>query len=196
MITTLQGIIQQKSPPWLVIEVNGIGYEVQAPMTTFYQLPAEQQSTHLYTHLAIREDAHQLYGFIHQQDRDLFRVLIKVNGVGPKLALAILSGIEPAQLIQAIKNSDDTSLVKIPGVGKKTAQRLTIECQDAIKRFNTSSLASPESSPNTALDDAIQALTALGYKPADAKKSIENTYESGQSTQEIIRRALQTMVGA
>lgn len=195
MITTLRGIVQKKTPPYLLIEVNGVGYEIQAPMTTFYQLPAEQQTALLHTHLIVREDAHQLYGFATEHDRDLFRILIKANGVGPKLALSILSSMKSNQLITAICENDDSSLVKIPGVGKKTAQRLMIECQDAIKKLSHHANAPIETAVDGNREDAIEALIALGYKETDAKKAIQKIHQNEQSTQEIIRFALQEMVG-
>lgn len=195
MITTLRGIVHKKTPPYLLIEVNGMGYEVQAPMTTFYQLASEQETVLLHTHLIVREDAHQLYGFATEHDRDLFRILIKANGVGPKLALSILSGMESNQLITAICQNDDSSLVKIPGVGKKTAQRLTIECQDAIKKLHHGMNTLTHTPIDGNKQDAIEALIALGYKETDAKKSIQKIHQTGQSTQEIIRFALQEMVG-
>lgn len=199
MITLLSGTLQSKTPPYLVIDVNGVGYEIQAPMTTFYQLPAEQKRITLHTHLAIREDTHQLYGFAQQKDRDLFRILIKANGVGPKLALGILSGIESHELVLAIQQNDSSSLVRIPGVGKKTAQRLTIECQDAIKKlgnFDINASDTQQEVIDSSVTDAIQALTTLGYKEAEAKKSVEKIYQAGQTTQEMIRHALQEMAGA
>ncbi len=198
MIATLHGILQKKIPPYLLIDVNGIGYELQAPMTTFYKLPAEQEKVLLHTHLVIREDAQQLYGFAAPYDRDLFRILIKVNGVGPKLALSILSGIAPSELVQAIQQHEVSGLVNIPGIGKKTAQRLIMDCQDAIQSLMPidGNPQSKQKQANTQVQDAIDALTSLGYKPLEAKKSIEGVYQSGQNTQEMIRQALQSLVGS
>lgn len=195
MIATLRGIITHKSPPCLTIEVNGVGYEVQAPMTTFYHLEQIPAEVMLYTHLAIREDAHQLYGFHLAKDRDLFRTLIKVNGVGPKLGLSILSGIEPQQFIHAVTNQDASSLVKIPGVGKKTAERLIIECRDVLKKW----LSQDPSHQNMTVgsqhkQDAIEALAALGYKPNDAKRAVDKVYQAELAAEQIIRQALQLMV--
>lgn len=193
MIASLTGIIREKAPPHLLIEVNGVGYELQAPMTTFYQLPEPNKIITLFTHLAIREDAHQLFGFIHKRDRDLFRILIKINGVGPKLALSILSGIEPDNFVHAIHAQDLSHLVKIPGIGKKTAERLLIECRDALKKYQPTT---PSSSLefNAAYEDALQALHSLGYKPLDAKKAIDKIYKAGCQTEELIREALSQMV--
>ena len=196
MIGFLRGIIRNQSPPHLLIEVNGVGYEVQAPMTTFYQLPEDDQPILLYTHFSVREDAQQLFGFINENDRTLFRILIKINGVGPKLALSILSSIEHTIFFQAIHNQDASPLVKIPGVGKKTAERLVIECRDSIKKIAPTPQENSKTPCVNAKDgeDAVDALLALGYKAQEAKKAIDEIYQSGDSTQTLIRRALQHMV--
>jgi holliday junction DNA helicase RuvA len=190
MIGTLCGIIKQKSPPHLLVDVNGVGYELQAPMTTFYTLPEEEQTVLLYTHLAVREDAHQLYGFAEVKDRDLFRALIKINGVGPKLALSILSSIETQQFVQAIHEQNTTQLVKIPGVGKKTAERLLIECRDALKKWEP---GISNNVSNNQIQDAIDALASLGYKNQDAKRAVEKIYQAGKNAEALIREALAQM---
>lgn len=207
MIGTLCGKIIKQSPPRLLIEVNGVGYEIDAPMSTFYQLPLEapNATTLLYTHYAIREDAHQLYGFICEADRDLFRVLIKANGVGPKLALSILSGMEPEPLMRAIMENNTAQLTKIPGVGLKTAQRLCIECASAIQKLRE--IFALNQQPGQAAiiwdnttEDAIDALISLGYKPQQAKAAIEKIQKTEEhstekkNTPEIIRLALQQMM--
>ncbi|OGO94599.1 MAG: Holliday junction DNA helicase RuvA [Coxiella sp. RIFCSPHIGHO2_12_FULL_42_15] len=196
MIGTLRGIITQKTPPYLTLDVNGVGYELQAPMTTFYQLTDEPSTLLLYTHLSIREDAHHLFGFIQQQDRDLFRALIKINGVGPKLALAILSSMEPQQFALAVQQQDMSVLLKIPGIGKKTAERLVIECRDALDKWQTMNDDSAKIThhASSTLQDAIDALTALGYKPQEAKRSIEKIYKEEHSVEVLIRHALKQMV--
>lgn len=193
MIAQLTGIIREKSPPYLLLEVNSIGYELQAPMSTFYQLPEINNTVSLYTHLAIREDAHQLYGFYQKRDRDLFRALIKINGVGPKLALSILSGIEPNQFIEAIHQQDTSRLVKIPGIGKKTAERLMIECKGALK-LEPSTTPTPAFAANTTYDDTIEALTSLGYKTPEAKKAVDKVFKSELKLEELIKSALAQMV--
>jgi len=202
MISTLRGQIIKKLPPLLIVEVNNIGYEIYAPMTTFYELPDLDQTVLLYTHMVIREDAQQLYGFFQEKDRDVFRLLIKANGVGPKLGLSILSGITIPALIQAIIDNDTSQLIKIPGVGQKTASRLAIECRDAMQKlehageFLTTPLPiSGETHPSTT-QDALDALIALGYKPAQAKTALEKIECRTQtaSTQEMIRQALQHMM--
>jgi Holliday junction DNA helicase RuvA len=192
MIGYIRGILLEKTPPWLLLDVNGVGYEIHAPMSTFYHLPDLHQTVSLLTHLSVREDAHQLYGFYHRQERDLFRALIKVNGVGPKLALAILSGITVAEFVQCVSNNDVTRLVHIPGIGKKTAERLIIETRDALGFCYTQiPLIAPDSPDQHPIQDAISALTSLGYKPQEAQKAIQQVSQPGRSSEELIRLALQ-----
>lgn len=136
MIGQLRGTLLEKRPPVLLLDVNGVGYEVEAPMTVFYDLPDTGESLTLHTHFVVREDAQLLYGFADRYERELFRALIKVNGVGPKMALAILSGIEADRLAQCIHDQDTTSLVKVPGIGKKTAERLVIEMRDRLDKID------------------------------------------------------------
>jgi len=201
MIGQLKGTVLQRQPPELILDVQGVGYEVSAPMTTFYRLPNDQSPVVLHTHLAVREDAQQLYGFISRQERDLFRQLIKVNGVGPKMALAILSGIEYGEFVRSVNDNNITSLVKIPGVGKKTAERLVLDMRDKLKNLSDGPLFDgaplseglPVADHNT-VEDAESALAALGYKPAQANKAVKQVYESGLTSDEIIRRALKSMV--
>jgi holliday junction DNA helicase RuvA len=193
MIGFLRGIIIEKRPPWLLLDVNGVGYEILLAVNTFYHLPDLHQNITLLTHLVVREDAHQLFGFIQRQERDLFRALIKVNGVGPKLALAILSGITAAEFVQCVQNNDISRLVHIPGIGKKTAERLIIETRDALGSscFTETLPAIPESSDQHQIQDAVSALTALGYKPQEAQKAIQLVSKTGRSSEELIRLALQ-----
>lgn len=192
MIARLAGTLLSKQPPWIVIDVQGVGYEIQAPMTTCYQLPEAGQPVVLFTHLVVREDAHLLFGFSTTQERELFRELIKVNGIGPKVALAILSGMDGRTLLQCVTENNVTALVRIPGVGKKTADRLLIELRDklpghaAILPGNTA--AAPESS---AYHDAVNALIALGYKLAEAKQLVQSVLQPQFSCEELIRLALQ-----
>lgn len=194
MITHLTGKLIQKTPPALTIDVNGIGYEVLAPMSTFYQLPDCGSTLTLLTHLAIREDAHVLFGFYTEQERKLFRSLIKVNGVGPKLALTILSGIETEHFVQCILQQDESRLTHIPGIGKKTAERLIIEMKDALSHWEHSATPTQTTlviNPDQAMQDAIAALTALGYKPNDAKQAITKIHHPDHSSEQLIRSALQ-----
>lgn len=205
MITHLHGVLIEKQPPQLVIDVQGVGYEVDAPMTTFYRLPAVGESVQLLTHQVIREDAHVLYGFATRDERTLFRSLIKVNGVGPKVALAILSGMEAPQFVRCITTHDVGSLTRIPGIGKKTAERLVVEMQDRLPTNLNTALNSPSvgkdgkvsaglSPLQTAIADAEAALIALGYKPQEAAKAISAIDTEGLKSEDIIRLSLKNMV--
>ena len=199
MITHICGLLLDKKAPLLTIDVNGIGYEIHAPMSTFYQLPDVGNKITLLTHFVVREDAHLLFGFFHEQERKLFRALIKVNGVGPKLALTILSGMETDHFVQCIHAQDATSLTHIPGVGKKTAERLIVEMRDALSHWNMSLKTETISQtdfmdPNQVIQDAMNALTALGYKPSEAKNAISKVHQSNHSNEQLIRLALQQMV--
>ena len=211
MIGRIRGILIEKQPPELVVDVQGVGYEIFAPMTTFYTLPNMGNEVILFTHFIPRDDGHYLYGFHCKQERTLFKTLIKVNGVGPKMALAILSGIEPHVFAHCIETDNTTALVKIPGVGKKTAERLVIEMRDKLKQLDLSFTATDENadialavsaeevmtSPDVAVSQVIaeseSALVALGYKPQDAAKVIAKLNVSDLTTEQVIRQALKSM---
>lgn len=195
MITHLTGKLIAKTPPSLVIDVNGIGYEVQAPMSTFYQLSEMDSTVTLLTHFVVREDAQLLFGFYTEQERKLFRALIKVNGVGPKLALTILSGMDTEQFVQCVQCQDDSRLTRIPGIGKKTAERLIIEMRDALSHWEIEGLPLEKNliDPNQAIQDAIAALTALGYKPQEAKTAVTKAHQPEHNSEKLIRLALQQM---
>lgn len=195
MIGFLRGTLIQKSPPQLVLDVQGVGYEVEAPMTTFYDLPALGQEVKLHTHLVVREDAHILFGFASETERLLFRVLIKVNGVGPKLALTILSGQSVAEFYRCVDDNDVKSLVRLPGVGQKTAERLIIEMRGRLPEIGDISVSKDKSDSvvNTHVSprqEAITALCALGYKPQDAAKMVQAIATEDKSCEDIIRMAL------
>ncbi len=200
MIGRLHGTLVEKQAPGLLLEVQGVAYEVEAPLSTFYKLPALGQALTLWTHLVVREDAQLLNGFFEREERSLFRTLIKVNGVGPKMALGLLSGIEPDAFIRCIEHGDVGTLTKIPGVGKKTAERLVMEMRDRLKEL--SPLASIKGSASrlslpveaTAQEEAESALVALGYKPLDAQKAIAAVKNEHESAAELIRAALKRMV--
>lgn len=199
MITRISGTLLEKKAPALVVDVSGIGYELLAPMSTFYQLPNVGDAVTLFTHLSIREDAHVLFGFYEAQERALFRALIKVNGIGPKLALTILSGIEAEQFVRCIQAQDTSSLIRIPGIGKKIAERLIIETRDTLATWqpdstNNTSMQSHFLGTNQTMEDAVAALTALGYKPHEAKKAIASIHQSDHNSEQLIRLALQKMV--
>ena len=200
MIGRLTGILAEKQPPWLLVDVHGVGYEVQAPLSTISGLPQLGEQVSLHTHLAVREDGHNLYGFASVRDRELFRALIRISGVGPKLALTLLSGMGVDDFIQCLRHQDATPLTRIPGVGRKTAERLVIEMQDRVKTLTEGAMptTSPGMAPGAAADDptseAISALVALGYKQAEATRLVEKTGEAGLPSEELIRRALQKSV--
>ena len=193
MIGRLQGTLLHKQAPSLLLDVQGVGYEIEAPMSTFYSLPDVGQSVTLHTHMAVREDAHQLYGFATAEEKQLFRDLIKVSGVGGKLALTILSGITVKEFIATIQRGDATLLTQLPGIGKKTAERLVLELRDRIgKTFGAlPSLPAVEGADRGALADAYGALLALGYKEAEAGRLLKNAGKPGLSGEELIRLALQ-----
>lgn len=195
MIGRLRGILISKQAPELMLEVAGVGYELNAPMSTFYQLPDTGEEIILYTHLNVREDAHTLYGFHSTADRSLFRTLLKVNGVGAKMALAILSGMDVHGFKQCIQLGDTDALVKLPGVGKKTAERLIVELQDrlGIEQGEVPSLPTGNSvaATSVAVDEAVSALTALGYKPTDALRMIKKVQDQSDQCEDLIRLALQ-----
>ncbi len=191
MIAFLRGKLVLKAPPVLVLDVLGVGYELEAPMTTFYDLPAVGTEIMLYTHLSIREDAHSLFGFANEADRTMFRSLIKVNGVGPKLALTILSGQSAEQLHRCIHDNDTLALMRLPGVGKKTAERLIIEMRDRLPQLEDSITAAITPIMGNAKQEAVSALCSLGYKPLDANKMVQGIHTEGKSCEDIIRMALQ-----
>ncbi len=203
MIGRIRGKLVAKQPPELLIETNdGIAYDIVAPMNTFYQLPTLGEMVTLHTHFAVREDAHTLFGFYDINERALFRALIKVNGVGPRLALAILSSIDPNAFADCLQHNDSAALVKIPGIGKKTAERLIIEMRDNMTSWadkldtnalsNTSTRATPVNASNSrnTLQEAVSALVALGYRPADASRLLNAVYQETLSCEALIRLAL------
>ena len=195
MIGFIRGKLVSKTPPQLVVDVQGVGYEVEAPMTTFYDLPELGEELLLHTHLVVREDAHILFAFSTEPDRVMFRALIKVNGVGPKLALTILSGQSAEEFHRCIHDNDVQALVRLPGVGKKTAERLIIEMRDrlpdSVNSTETEQNQSPNRTKNNPRQEAISALCSLGYKAQDASKMVQNISEDGKSCEDIIRLALQ-----
>ncbi|QQD17577.1 Holliday junction branch migration protein RuvA [Spongiibacter nanhainus] len=196
MIARLRGILIEKQAPEIVVDVGGVGYEVLVPMTTLYQLPALGDEVALYTHFVVREDAQQLYGFADTSSRQLFRDLIKVNGVGPKMALAIQSGMDSDDFVRCVQDGDTASLVRVPGVGKKTAERLVIEMRDRLQKWQVpAGLASaPREAVVDAAAEAEAALVALGYKPQEASRAIAALETEGQGSDALIRQALKNMI--
>lgn len=200
MIGRLRGILVEKQPPRLLVDVQGVGYELEAPMSTFYELPVQGEEVVLRTHLAIREDGYTLYAFRTEQERSLFRNLIRVSGVGPKMALAFLSGMHTEEFLRCVRLRDITALTRLPGVGKKTAERLVIEMQDRLSTFNTEAVpaadaAASATSASEVLVDAVNALLALGYKPHEAHHLLAGVDKEQQcSSEELIRAALRQAV--
>lgn len=199
MIGRLYGKLLHKNPPHLLLDVNGVGYELEASMNAFYKLPELGQMMTLHTHLIIREDAHLLFGFFDEAERKLFRTLIKVNGIGPKLAMTILSSMEPEGFVQAVHAQDISSLTRIPGVGKKTAERIVIEMKDRLKDWHADAMpvmtmpliSDAGFSP---VNDAVSALVALGYKPQEAHQAVRKIAKPEMTSELLIRQALQQMM--
>lgn len=204
MIGRLRGNILEKQPPLVLIEAHGVGYEVHMPMTCFYELPELNHEAVIFTHFVVREDAQLLFGFNNKQERALFRELIKTNGVGPKLALAILSGMSAQQFVTAVEKEEIAALIKLPGVGKKTAERLVVEMKDRFKGLHgdlfsgesaftfTAPHAEPES--NDAEAEAVAALVSLGYKPQEASRMISKVGKPDADCETLIREALRAAI--
>jgi holliday junction DNA helicase RuvA len=196
VIGFVRGKLVIKSPPHLTVDVGGVGYDIEAPMSTFYTLPALGSDVRLLTHLVVREDAHILYGFATQEERALFRNLLKVSGVGPKIALAILSGVSVEGFATCVKLKDAAALTKIPGVGRKTAERLLVEMPDRLDAVSAAVAAGAPvpTAENRTEGEAWSALVALGYKPAEVTQMLKPFAGAASSTEDLIRRALQGTV--
>jgi holliday junction DNA helicase RuvA len=193
MIGSIRGRISSKTPPQLTVEVGGVGYELEAPMSTFFHLPAIGQDVRLLTHFVVREDAQLLYGFATEDERRLFRSVLKVSGIGPKIALALLSGISVEAFVMCVQNQDVAALVRVPGIGRKTAERLLVEMRDRLRPAGATEpgavSVAAEASPEA---EAFGALIALGYRPAEATRLLKAAGPGTHSTEELIRRALQS----
>ena len=199
MIGRLQGTLVQKQPPGLLVDVGGVGYELEAPLSTFYELPAVGEPVTLYTHLVVRDDAHLLFGFGRESERRLFRLLLRISGVGARMALAILSGMSADDFARCIENDDVTALTRLPGIGRKTAERLIVEMRDRLDEAGLREALPGATGESTEVGadpvaDATSALVALGYRPAEAARMIRDVETRGLDTEDIIRRALQAMV--
>jgi Holliday junction DNA helicase RuvA len=205
VIGRLRGILIEKQPPEILLEVGGVGYELHLPMTCFYELPILGDEVTLYTHFVVREDAQLLYGFTDKKTRALFRELLKANGVGPKLALAILSGLSASQFVLAVEREEIGTLIKLPGVGKKTAERLVVEMKDRLKGWSEGALFTPHTDavtlqqanseqPSSVEEEAISALLALGYKPQQASLAVGKVYKPDMKVEAVIRDALRSML--
>jgi Holliday junction DNA helicase RuvA len=192
MIGSVRGRIASKTPPQLTVEVGGLGYELEAPMSTFFLLPSVGEEVRLLTHLVVREDAHILYAFATENERRLFRSLIKVSGVGPKIALALLSGISVEAFALCVQNEDIAALTRVPGIGRKTAERLVVEMRDRLGPATDPAFIATASAPAPNPEaEAFGALVALGYRPAEATRLLKAAGPGTHSTEELIRRALQ-----
>lgn len=192
MIGFLEGRIASKTPPQLTIEVGGVGYEIEAPMSTFFHLPAVGGAVRLLTHLVVREDAHVLYGFATEEERRLFRSLLKVSGVGPKIALALLSGLTVEEFARCVQRQDAAALTRVPGIGRKTAERLLVEMRDRLGVIGDTADTAVRPPGATPEGEAFDALVALGYRPAEASRLLRAVGPGTHSTEELIRRALQS----
>jgi Holliday junction DNA helicase RuvA len=198
MIGFLKGRLAVKQPPMLMVDVNGVGYEMEAPMSTFYGLPPAGEPVALFTHLVVREDAHILYAFGTDGERRLFRGLLKVSGVGPKIALGILSGASVEDFLRTIEAEDVAMLTRIPGIGRKTAERVIIEMRDSVKKLSMPTGGTPAGLGEAATpqSEAFSALIALGYKPPEVVRLLKSVDEPDLATTEIIRRALKSAAKA
>lgn len=200
MIGRIRGTLLNKRVPQMLVDVNGVGYEIEAPMSTFYMLPEVGDEVLLHTHLVVREDAQLLFGFASEAERGFFRDLIKVNGVGAKMGLAILSGISVDAFVRCVREGDVASLVHLPGVGKKTAERLIVEMKDKLDKLDAVALpqfpvAATSAVINDPISDAVSALVALGYKPNEASRMVRTLKCDDMASEEIIRQALKGAAG-
>ncbi|GIX38754.1 MAG: Holliday junction ATP-dependent DNA helicase RuvA [Silanimonas sp.] len=198
MIGRLRGTLLQKSPPWLMLEVGGVGYELEAPMSTIYDLPEPGREVTLFTHYAVKEDSVALYGFLTERERRLFRDVQKVSGIGARIALAILSGVSVEEFARLVAASDVAALTRIPGIGKKTAERIVVELRDRAAELGGagSPVARGQPLPADPQSEAVIALQQLGYKPAEAAKMARDAFEAGDSAEAVIRKALKAALKA
>ena len=198
MIGRLRGTLLSKQPPWLLVVVGGVGYELEAPMSTFYDLPEVGREVTLFTHYAVKEDAVALYGFLTAGERTLFRSLLKISGIGAKIALAVLSGVSVNDFSRLVQSSDVVALTKIPGIGKKTAERIVVELRDRLDAPGVSLPGAPGAgrAPLDAAGEAAVALQQLGYKPNEVTRLIQKVLAEGDDAEAIIRKALRAALGA
>lgn len=199
MIGYLKGVLLDKRPPTLVLDVHGVGYELDAPMTTFYDLPAPGEEVVVHTHMVVREDAQMLFAFSDTSQRDVFRSLLKISGVGPRVALAILSTLSTRDLFDAVSDNDVARLTRVPGIGRKTAERLLVEMRDRVLKQIDERAETPASAVarrESPMEDAVSALIALGYKAPEASRAIRDIDAEGLSSEDLIRQALRQLAGA
>jgi Holliday junction DNA helicase RuvA len=200
VIGRLRGTLVHKEPPALLVDVGGVGYELEAPMDTFYDLPAVGETVSLHTHLVVREDAHLLYGFSRESQRRLFRHLLKVSGIGPRVALAILSGMSELEFADCVAREDVARITRVPGIGRKTAERLIVEMRDKVQAgpgesASGAAAAAAAEVPLNPAGEAVSALMALGYKANEASRLVRAVSTEGLATEDIIRQALRGAVG-
>jgi Holliday junction DNA helicase RuvA len=191
MIGRLRGIVAYKAPPWLLIDVNGVGYELEAPMSTFYDLPELGREVTLFTHYAQKEDSVSLYGFLREGERRLFRDVQKVSGIGAKIALAVLSGVSVDEFARMVQAGDITALTRIPGIGKKTAERMVLELRDRAANFGGGGAPIAGAVATDPVSEATVALQQLGYKPTEAARMARDANAEGDDVATVIRKALQ-----
>ena len=198
MIGRLKGILVSKQPPWLVIDVGGVGYELEAPMSTVFDLPETGREVALFTHYAVKEDTVALYGFLREAERSLFRTVQKVSGIGAKIALAVLSGTSTDEFARLVQAGDIAALTRIPGIGKKTAERMIVELRDRVDGLPSLAGASmrPAGAPLDAAGEATVALQQLGYKPAEVSRLVQKVATEGDNAESIIRKALRAALGS
>lgn len=198
MIGRLRGILLSKQPPWLLVEVGGVGYELEAPMSTIYDLPPTGKEVILLTHYAVKEDSVALYGFLHEAERAMFRNLQKVSGIGAKIALAVLSGVSTADFARLVQAGDVVALTKIPGIGKKTAERMVVELRDRVEGMTVSlpGMGGKAAAPTDPAGEATVALQQLGYKPAEVTRLVQKVAAEGDTAESIIRKALRAALGS
>ena len=194
MIGRLKGLLIESAPGQLLIDVGGVGYEVEISLTTYVQVLETEGPVTVHTHLVVRDDAHLLYGFASIGEREMFRTLIKVNGVGPRMALGILSGLDSASFARAVTGNDVKALTALPGVGKKTAERLIIEMRDKVDSFDVSGLDNPSTMTNNAIEDAESALIGLGYRPQEAARAVSRVSDPAEDVESLIRQALKLLL--
>lgn len=198
MIGRLRGVLVSKQPPWLLVDVGGVGYDVEAPMSTIYDLPATGTEVTLLTHHAVRDDSVVLFGFLTESERELFRNLLKVSGIGAKIALAVLSGASTDAFARQVQSGDVAALTRIPGIGKKTAERMVVELRDRVDGLASGlpgRLPGAASTPADAQSEAVVALQQLGYKPAEATRLAQKACAEGDDAETIIRKALRAALG-
>lgn len=199
MIGYLKGVLLDKRPPTLVLDVHGVGYELDAPMTTFYDLPAPGEAVTVYTHMVVREDAQMLFAFADATQRDVFRSLLKISGVGPRVALAILSTLSTRDFFEAVSDNDVSRLTRVPGIGRKTAERLMVEMRDRVlKQVEERGAVEPATvgHRDNPVEDAVSALLALGYKAPEASRAVRDIHAEGLTSEDLIRQALRQLAGA